>query len=261
MGMDAFSTFLNTAERDAMRDRLFRFATASAVVAVVAWCPNLQAQQENRPAAGVQTQTENARQDANRTTGEAQTVRGVVAAITAEGEMMLDYRTNAAARSEAAFLTIVGSPTDAVAGEASGRTTTNEADRASTDPARRKRHNVYIAWLTPRTKICEGTDERAGDQKRDTDAANANANANAASSSAVEVALEKLEVGDHVEIKFSPSDNSATNTGAHQSQQMRQKHGRHRTFVGYATEVKILPAGASGHAASGSSGTAGDRSK
>jgi hypothetical protein len=240
-------------EENAMRDRLFRFAAAAAVVAAIAMCPKVQAQQENRQAAGGQSQTQGARDDATRTTGEMETIRGVVAAITAEGEAMFDYRTNTAARSEAAFLTIVGSPARSEAGDAAGRT--DASDRATADPSQRKRHNVYIAWMTPRTKVCDATDERGGDQKRESNAAAAG------SSTPKEVALEQLEVGDHVEIKFSKSDNSATNAGIHQTQQMRQKHGRHRTFVGFATEVKILPSGHSDHSSSAPAGTTNDRSK
>jgi hypothetical protein len=248
-----------------MRDRLFRFAAASAVVAVIAWCPKIQAQQENRQAGVGHTQTQTTRQEANRTTGETETIRGVVAAITAEGEAMLDYRTNTAARTEAAFLTIVGSPVGSWGSEPAARASATDrtgTDRAGADSMQRKRHNVYVAWLTPRTKVCEVTDMRGEDQKRETNAGNANANASATAggSSAKEVALDQLEVGDHVEIKFSKTDESATNNGVHQTQQMRQKHGRHRTFVGYATELKILPSNYE-HSSSASTGTASDRSK
>ena len=59
--------------------------------------------------------------------------------------------------------------------------------------------NVYIVWLTPSTKICEGQahggkaaaagETRREDQKR-------------------ELALDNLEVGDHVEIQFTKNDES-----------------------------------------------------
>jgi hypothetical protein len=91
---------------------------------------------------------------------------------------------------------------------------------------------VYIVWLTPRTKICEGParDEKAAaagetqrsDQKR-------------------ELALDNLEVGDHVEIQFTKSEESGSTNAVHQTEQMRKKHGRHRTHVGFASEITILP--------------------
>jgi hypothetical protein len=236
-----------------MRDRLFRFATATAVFGLIALCPKVQAQQENRQAAGGQSQTQTGRQEGTRTAGEMEMVRGVVAAITAEGEVMLDYRTNTAAKSEAAFLTIIGSPVKSEASETAGRTAATGTERADTDPSHRRRHNVYIAWLTPRTKICDAKDDRGQEgQNRD---------ANAASSTKKELALDQLEVGDHVEIKFSHGDNSASNAGVHQTQQMRQKHGRHRTFVGFATEVTVLPHRDHDQSSSTATGTGSDRPK
>ena len=238
-----------------MRDRLFRFATASAVFGLIALCPKVQAQQENRQATGGQSQTQTGRQEGTRTAGEMETIRGVVAAITAEGEVMLDYRTNVAAKSEAAFLTIIGSPVKSEAGETAGRATATgtATDRAGTDASHRRRHNVYIAWLTPRTKICDAQDDRGQEGQ--------NREANAANSTKKEIALDQLEVGDHVEIKFSHGDSSASNAGVHQTQQMRQKHGRHRTFVGFANEVTVLPYSEHHQSSTTSTGTASDRSK
>ena len=46
--------------------------------------------------------------------------------------------------------------------------------------------------------------------------------------------------GHRVEIKFTPREETAGNTFAHQTEQMRQKHGRHRTYVGDATEITIV---------------------
>jgi hypothetical protein len=234
-----------------MRDRQFWFATAWTVFAAIALCPKVQAQQENRQGAEGRLQSQTARQEGTRTAGEMETIRGVVAAITAEGEAMLDYRTNTAARSEAAFLTIVGSPVKSEVGDTAGRTPAT--DRTGTEPSNRKRHNVYIAWLTPRTKVCDASEERGREGRNNA--------ANAASSTKKEIALDQLEVGDHVEIRFSPGDNSAANAGTHQTQQMRQKHGRHRTFVGFATEVTILPSSEHHQASSAPSGTANERSK
>ena len=66
---------------------------------------------------------------------------------------MFDYRTNRAVAAEGTFLTVVGSPTKAHA-DANRATATATAteERGSSN---RSRHNVYIVWLTPKTKICE----------------------------------------------------------------------------------------------------------
>ena len=219
-----------------MRDRLAVLASASAVFLVLAVSPYTRAQQDRRspedtklPAGGVNANRA-ADQDKNQASTAKETIRGVVAGVTAEGEVMFDYRTNRAATAEAAFLTVVGSP---VKWEGDGAN--RSADRSNEDrgASNRRRHNVYIVWLTPHTKICEGhaRDEKAAaggetqrsDQKR-------------------ELALDNLEVGDHVEIQFTKNDDSGSTNSAHQTDQMRKKHGRHRTHVGFATEVTILPA-------------------
>ena len=84
----------------------------------------------------------------------------------------------------------------------------------------------------PRTKICECIAESG----------KSNAAHNEASSKTEkkECSLEKLEVGDHVEIQFQHRDESTESHVGHQTQRMRKKHGRHRTHVGYATEVTII---------------------
>ncbi len=189
-----------------MRERLHRFTLASAVVVVVMFCPKASAQQTNQPAPGQAGQRVAGGQDQARTPAEGETIRGVVAAITVEGEAILDYRTNTAARAEAGFLTIVGSPHEAWAGNAGNRSATaTDNERAGATSSNKKRHNVYIAWLTPRTKVCEANDDSSG--RTDTNRA-ANAGA-AGSSDKKECTLDQLEVGDHVEIKFSPGESTA----------------------------------------------------
>ncbi len=157
----------------------------------------------------------------------------MIAGVTAEGEAMFDYRANRAVAAEASFLTVVGSPVGMQGNDANRAAGANE-ERGATN---KKRHNVYIVWLTPRTKICEATGQhekspaqsetQRSEQKR-------------------EAALENLEVGDHVEIQFTKNDESGSTGFAHQNQAVRSKHGRHRTHVGFATEVTILSASATG---------------
>jgi hypothetical protein len=95
----------------------------------------------------------------------------------------------------------------------------------------RKRHNVYVVWLTPQTKICEsnaqserpgaGQTQSLGDKR--------------------EVALDQLEVGDHVEVQFTRREDSGASQSVHQTEAMRRTHGRHRTYVGHAASITILP--------------------
>ena len=194
---------------------------------MLALSPSSRAQQE-KPATGAQNRNPTAGQARDQATIATETIRGVIAAITAEGEAMFDYRNNRAVAAEGTFLTIVGSPTKENAAEAT-RPAATDADRGSST---RKRHNVYYVWLTPKTKICEGQGQSdkapAGGETRDAEQKR-------------EVALDNLEIGDHVEIQFALRDDSGSTGSAHQTEQMRRKHGRHRTHVGYATEVTILP--------------------
>jgi hypothetical protein len=56
-----------------------------------------------------------------------------------------------------------------------------------------------------------------------------------------EIAFDQVQLGDHVEIEFSNSEESGSTQNVHQSQRMRQTHGRDRTFVGYATSIVVVP--------------------
>jgi hypothetical protein len=107
-----------------------------------------------------------------------------------------------------------------------------------------RRHNVYIVWLTPKTKVCETT-QKSGTSEH----------------AKKEVMLDKLEVGDRVEVQFAPAEDSVAHNNVHQSQQIRQKHGCHRTHVGYATEITILPSREHAQLSSGSGAKSNEGSK
>ena len=112
----------------------------------------------------------------------------------------------------------------------------SESKREQHASSGKTRHNVYIAWLTPRTKICEADEYSVKSEQN-----RAAANSNQSSGEKKEISFDRLELGDHVEIQFSPQEESGANRNVHQSQQMRQTHGRDRTFVGYATSIMVLP--------------------
>jgi len=223
-----------------MRNRLANLAAVSTIFLTLALSPYLRAQQENPPpAAGVGQQNAAASQDKNQASLGNETIRGVIAGITAEGEAMFDYRNNRAVAAEGAFLTIVGSPVNADR-EAARPAGAAREERGSSN---RKRHNIYYVWMTPKTKFCESS---AQPGKSDAQ------NEAGRSEQKREIAFDNLEVGEHVEIQFALRDDTSSSGSAHQTEQMRRKHGRHRTFVGNATEVTILPAkNANAHEAEG----------
>ena len=136
-----------------MRNRLANLAAVSTIFLTLALSPYLRAQQENPPAAGGGQQNAAAGQDKNQASLGNETIRGVIAGITAEGEAMFDFRNNRAVAAEGAFLTIVGSPVNADR-EAARPAAAATEERGS---SMRKRHNVYYVWMTPKTKICESS--------------------------------------------------------------------------------------------------------
>lgn len=183
-----------------MRTRLAVLATFSlaALLGSAAW-----AQQDNKSNTGDRHQSD------------SHVIRGVIAGVSAEGELAVDYRTNKAVMVEAANLTVVGSPVNDRHGQ--------KQEEAKGNDNGKGRHNVYIVWLNPKTKVCQANDDStASNQKKD-------------------VSLEQLEIGDRVELKFARREDSGANAAAHQNEKMRGKHGRHRIIFGDATEITILP--------------------
>jgi hypothetical protein len=217
-----------------MRNRLVLSATLAPLVLALtvgsAW-----AQPPGRRAPGRPGENPNVGQGQNRNqqsvATETETIRGIVAGITAEGEATYDYRTNRGVMAEAAFLTVVGSPIKSEMNDSDRRAKANNAnDNEKSGASHWKRHNVYMVWLSPRTKICESSAEYGKSNQTESQGEKKDK----------EVALDQLEVGDHVEIQFNRREESGTNSFAHQTEQMRQKHGRHRTFTVNATAIKIL---------------------
>ncbi len=246
-----------------MRGRFAPHATVLTMSLALVFCPLAWAQQPTGRAAGggVQNpaaavgQNDGAQQNRNQATAGAETIRGVIAGITAEGEVLLDYRTNAAARAEGAFLTIVGSPNNQEASNNDRRNSGSQAEQHAS--AGRRRHNIYIAWLTPRTKIFEATEQPGKSDQNERQSGSQTQSAGERK----EVTFDRLEVGDRVEIQFSPQEESGANKNVHQNQQMRQTHGRDRTFVGYATSIMVLPAKGHSQSSSGGDGRSNERSQ
>jgi hypothetical protein len=183
----------------------------------------------------------NANQNQDRDRGETITVRGVVAEVTAEGEVAIDYQTNRAVMVESAYLTIVELPRDGQ-GDASKR---GDADRKDKDNDSKKeqankdkdndnkndqanddddnsRRNIYIVWLSPRTKVYQASgDSGKADQKK-------------------EASLDQIDIGEVVEVQMTRRSESAANAGANQTGPARRKHGRYRVVFGNANAITIL---------------------
>lgn len=179
---------------------------------------------------GASAQTRDNDKDKDKGTAKQMTVHGVIASVTVEGELAIDYKAKKAVEAEMTFVTIIGSPRgerrdgDNAARnndrDNAARKGNREAGDRDNRRAERRRHNVYVVWLTPKTQF---RDAEAGDNK-DKDKA---------------LTLNDLEVGDRVEVTFNVRDE--TNAGAqNQTEEIRRKHGRHRTYFGDATSISLL---------------------
>ena len=184
----------------------------------------------------VRAQDRNAsNRDANNNTGEARTIRGVIAGVTVEGETVIDYQTRQAVAAQMTYITVVGSPVRDQDRSRDGRNdrdrdnardNRNNNDRDNSREARndgdrsgRRRHNVYVLWLSPRTKVRDTT---SGDRQNAKDAS-----------------WENLEIGDRVEVTYTGRD-TANTANANANNAQTQKHGRHRTYFGDANTITIL---------------------
>ncbi len=170
--------------------------------------------------------------------GEEQKVWGVVSEVTVLGETDIDYKTRKAIVSEATFVTVIGHPEHHFATHREGaqasadnkdrdrdvRRTGNEASARSGERARH-RMNVYVMAVTPKTKVCEA--KEMGKES-------------SASAKEEPCELEKLEIGDRVEVTFEPKMTSKASEEKDDTHAAIQKHGRHRTFFGTATAIKIM---------------------
>ncbi|WP_406696317.1 hypothetical protein V5E97_35525 [Singulisphaera sp. Ch08] len=181
--------------------------------------------QDNKAANGDQNQ------EKDKARGETITVRGVIAEVNAEGELAIDYQTKQAVLVAATYLTIVETPKDGQ-GDASKR---GDADRKDEGKDKDKdqakdgdedddtsRRNVYIVWLSPRTKVYEasGDSEEAGQKK--------------------EAPPDRIDVGEVVEVQMTRRAETAAEPGVDQSGPARRKHGRYRVVLGDAKEITIL---------------------
>jgi len=251
------------------------FAGLTAAVLGLAIGTVASAQQGNN-ATNANRNNQNQNQNAGQDSSGRQTIRGYVAAVTVEGEMAIDYRTNRAVAAEMTILTVVGSPTrggmdrsDAAANRNANADRNANAERDRNDrnndqgnragENNRRRHNIYMLTITPRTKVRlagsrnDANRNQANQNDANRDQANRNdanrnqanrndANRNDNDSQGAEVEIAQLEVGDPIEVTANLRDegNSGANANAgNANAAARSRHGRHRVFFGDAVEITI----------------------
>jgi len=168
--------------------------------------------------------------------GDEQTIRGVVSEVTVLGETDIDYKTRKVITAEATYVTIIGHPWNKDGMRKDGAQASNDKDKdrdvkrtSTTDSSSsgrpRHRMNVYVVAISPKTKVCEctttGKDSSTSTKEEACD-------------------IDKLEIGDRVEVCFNPKMPSNSSEEKDNNKASTQKHGRHRTYFGNATAVKIL---------------------
>lgn len=167
-------------------------------------------------------------QTGDRDAAKRETVRGVIAGVTVEGETAIDFVTRRAQVVEVSYLTVIGSPvtssTQARTGQSQGQGRNQAGDQGSQG---RSRHNVYIVFLTPQTQIRDASSSGSGQGQAQGQA------------QAAPTTFDKIEVGDRVEVTFVRRDLSATGGDDGHAQKAR-RHGRHRTAFGDAVSITIL---------------------
>jgi hypothetical protein len=173
--------------------------------------------------------------------GDMGTIHGVVAGVTVEGELVIDYKTKRAVEVDAAFLTVVGSPAKWNEGSAEQKTGEKAIADGKSGSTQGDRKNIYMVFLSPRTKVCECEECEASGKPV------------AGKTKACD--LDRLQVGDRVEIKYVRRDESTSTAGANHTEGMRAKHGRHRILAVDAQEVTILPSKQEEHSSSGAKET------
>lgn len=172
----------------------------------------------------------------NRNVGNQQTIRGVIAGVTAIGETEFNPRTNRLEGVEASSLEIVGSPIgegehhDRVAENSRNQTGDNKNE--SEHNGTRHRDNMYVIWLTPQTRLTLASehDGRHEASKREQNAAQP-------------ITFEDLQLGDRVEVTFDQNQvANARGARTNANSPANQKHGRNRVYYGDAVSIKVLPA-------------------
>ncbi len=160
------------------------------------------------------------------------TIHGVISDFTVIGETDVDETTGKVMTAEATLVTVIGHPhhdrslstalakAEKEGAEIKAGKEVGIEDRAKPEMGgrgNRNRMNVYVVAISPKTKVCDMTPDGKD----------------------VEIKLDQMEVGDHVELVFDPKV-MAKSSGKEEPKKGEMKHGRHRTYYGAATGIKLL---------------------
>ena len=170
--------------------------------------------------------------DKDKMSGKMVTVHGVISAFTVVGETDLDRSTGKLTTASATLVTVIGHPWMHEGEYKENSAATEKSDGKEHASHHHRRMNLYVAAMTPKTKVNEVMASGKVVALDDKDAK-----------------YDDLEIGDRVELTINVKDMD-NNKDEHKSDAKSDgdakkvtmsKHGRHRTFLGSAVEVKLMP--------------------
>ena len=156
------------------------------------------------------------------------TVHGVISAFTVVGETDLDRESGKLTTAEATLVTVIGHPwmhegdhKEYAAAEAKEKSEGKEHAEHH-----HHRMNLYVAAMTPKTVVNEVM-----------------ASGKTVALDAKEAKYDDLEIGDRVELTISLKEMEKMEKAQSDSKDKKtmSTHGRHRTFMGLAQEIKLMP--------------------
>ena len=168
--------------------------------------------------------------DKDKMSGKMVTVHGVISAFTVVGETDLDRSTGKLTTAQATLVTVIGHPWMHEGEYKEQSASTEKTEGKEHAEHHHRRMNLYVAAMTPKTKVNEVLGSGKVVALDDKDAK-----------------YDDLEIGDRVELTINikemnkDSDKSDSKQDGDAKKVTMSKHGRHRTFLGSAVEVKLMP--------------------
>jgi len=214
------------------------------------------AQSDKQGGSSKGSQGDNQKQKDSGQSGQStRTIHGELAGVSVVGETMVDPSTGRGVVAELTYLTILGSHSGAGHDQASSGSNKDQGDHGSSSGHSSGRRQVFQIAVGPETQVRDrsnssnqGSDDKKGSAKEQSQAA-----------------LDRLELGDRVEVEFTRLDNagnSGSGNDADKASSNQRRHGRHRIVRGVARTITILstPDHSGSHSGSGDQKSGGSSS-
>ena len=166
--------------------------------------------------------------DQDKMTEKSVTVRGVISAFTVVGETDLDRESGKITTARATLVTVIGHPwmREGDHKEYAAAEKKEQSEGGEHAMHHHRRMNLYVAAMTPKTMVNEVM-----------------ASGKTVALDAKEAKYDDLEIGDRVEltIMVQEMDQDKDKSNSDDAKSMKGNHGRHRTYMGAAKEIKLMP--------------------